>query len=1276
MKKILSLLLVATLFISMLSTSVIAASTNENSHLTYKLQNERIIITGIDENFIGDLVIPETIDGFPVTEISSYAFEYCQSILSVTIPDTITVIGYGAFCCCDNLVEVYISDLNSWCNINFHSADANPLCYGTKLYLNGSLVTNLVIPEGTSQINDYAFYNYKKITSLEIPNTVTSIGASAFYDSSSITQLTIPDSVTSIGASAFYSCSSLESLDLGKNISTIGYNAFSYCNLNKVSIPESITFIGSYAFSNNNSIKIEISSIEAWCKITFDDAIASPLNLYLNNQPLTDISIPEGIQIIQPAAFSDCKTLKTVTFPNSLVIISDYAFSECINLESVSFSDGLEIINNSAFSNCTKLTDIVIPKNVSKVSEYAFYGCTGLEHLSVHPDNTTYHSIDNCIIETDTKTLQKGIKTSHIPSDGSVTTIGEFAFYGCDGLRRIDIPYGIKTLGYYSFGRCKDLINIEIPDSVTTIDNAAFAECTSLTGITLPNGLTTLQQFVFDECNIVNISIPKSMTEIMYASLHYCSSIENVYYAGSEADKALMEIGNNNGMLPYATWHYNTCNTHVYDCDCDTTCNECGFERYSVYAYENPCDEFCSLCSMPNPSPHLYDNRTDTICNSCGFERTIRGTTGDCTWTLSGSTLTISGNGGTPDYAGGEEAPWGTAITRVIIEEGVTSLGSYQSNAFYDCTNLTSVSLPNTLTHIGDGSFSGCTNLEEIIIPNSVEYIGDSAFKNCSKLKSIKIPSHISSLSYSTFENCSALSTVYWDVISSIGKDAFSGCSALTDIWCGNADQESICIYDGNEALLTANWHYGSCTKNPDPGNHVIENNQCIYCNRKVFPIVSIQFDTDTVHIVENSCGSYDYDIGYHIYELENYNKIPEFTATLIDGRTVHSTYGSIHVNGETFDFVTDAWDKQFKNQWESNNTYEVTCNLYGYDSKYLEHLPISATLQVKIIENPIERIDINDITLIKNIDGYYYDEDIFYYGIPTLTAKITYTNGATETISGSLDLYSEEFHIETNAFELQYDNPWDIGTYQVTGTLLGVSDTFNVTIKNCTHKYSHACDTECNICDYTRTVNHSYKTTTTKATLSKDGSTVKKCTVCGKIASKITIKRVKTIKLSSTSYTYNGKTITPSVVITDSAGKNLKKDTDYTVSYEKGRKNVGTYKVTIKLKGKYSGTKSLTFKINPPKTALSKLTPGKNSITVSFGKKTTQVTGYQIQYSTSKTFSNATTKTISSNKTTKYTFKKLKAKKKYYVRVRTYKTVGKTKYYSSWSSYKSTTTK
>ncbi|MGN0533985.1 MAG: fibronectin type III domain-containing protein [Eubacterium sp.] len=219
-----------------------------------------------------------------------------------------------------------------------------------------------------------------------------------------------------------------------------------------------------------------------------------------------------------------------------------------------------------------------------------------------------------------------------------------------------------------------------------------------------------------------------------------------------------------------------------------------------------------------------------------------------------------------------------------------------------------------------------------------------------------------------------------------------------------------------------------------------------------------------------------------------------------------------------------------------------------------------------------------------------------------------------------------------------------------------------------------------CTICKATKSEPiakkaHNYKTTTAKATTSKNGSSVTKCTVCGAVKSKSTIYYPKTISLSATSYTYDGKVKKPSVKVVGSNGKAIS-SSNYTVSYASGRKNVGKYAVKITFKGNYSGTKTLYFTIKPKATSISSVSAGSKKFTVKWKKQATQTTGYQIQYSTNSKFSKAKTVTVSKNSTTSKTVSKLSGKKKYYVRVRTYKTVGSTKYYSAWSKAKAVTTK
>ena len=206
----------------------------------------------------------------------------------------------------------------------------------------------------------------------------------------------------------------------------------------------------------------------------------------------------------------------------------------------------------------------------------------------------------------------------------------------------------------------------------------------------------------------------------------------------------------------------------------------------------------------------------------------------------------------------------------------------------------------------------------------------------------------------------------------------------------------------------------------------------------------------------------------------------------------------------------------------------------------------------------------------------------------------------------------------------------------------------------------------------------HSTTTKTQKATASKDGKITTTCTRCGTTTKTVKIAKVSKIKLSKTKYTYNGKKQTPSVTVKDSKGKELKVNTDYKVKLPSGRKNVGTYEVKITFKGsKYSGSKTLSYTLNPKSTKLSKVSAKKKGFEAKWKKQSTQTKGYQIQYSTDSKFKSGNkTVTVNKNSTTKKTISKLKAKKKYYVRIRTYKTVGKQKYYSDWSKSVKVTTK
>ena len=234
-------------------------------------------------------------------------------------------------------------------------------------------------------------------------------------------------------------------------------------------------------------------------------------------------------------------------------------------------------------------------------------------------------------------------------------------------------------------------------------------------------------------------------------------------------------------------------------------------------------------------------------------------------------------------------------------------------------------------------------------------------------------------------------------------------------------------------------------------------------------------------------------------------------------------------------------------------------------------------------------------------------------------------------------------------------------------------------------HKYSTSYTSDgtyhwkkCSCGAITAKAKHTSKTSVTKkAKTSANGTQVTTCSTCKKTLKTTTIYKASSVKLSTTEYEYNGKTKKPSVKVYDSKGKKLVYGTDYTYKRPSSSKKVGKYSIKVTFKGKYTGTKTLYYTINPADTKITSLKAGSKKLTVKCSKKTKYSDGYQIQYSTSSKFSSKYTKTVTIKKdtTTSATIKGLKAKKKYYVRVRCYYG-SKTKYYSDWSSKKSATTK
>ena len=537
-----------------------------------------------------------------VTSIGAYAFYGCTGLTSIAIPDSVTSIGELALKGCDNITELYLSDILAWCNIKFGQSwrgSSYPFTMSVTLYLKGTKVTNLVIPEGVTYIPEDAFCGCTNIISVTMPDSLVKIGDFAFAVCTNLLSLSIPDGVTSIEIGAFTGCKSLESIAFPDSLESIGTTAFSSCDkLTKVNIPKSVTDIGEEAFGYNNQLS----------KITVDSE-----NQYYSNDSRGVLYDKDKTRLI----LAPRKLSGSYTVAESTTVIGTHAFQACVNMNTIVLSERLECIENGAFES-SGITSIILPKNVSTILGNPFVYAGKLSRILVDSENPNFtndssgvlYSKDKStlivapmkisgtyVVPEGVKYINKNafeqcpfIKTIVLPN--SLETLEDYSFINCKALTKADIPANVSQIAPNAFYRCKEyhfVVNLEnnryasdsygvlfdkdmntlvrapysitnsykIPGSVTVIGGRAFEDCENLRSLIIPDGVVELGSWVFWNCkNLKCITIPKSVKTIGWNLFLDCPKLTDVYFTGTKDEWELAKPKYSEIIPDNVTLHY------------------------------------------------------------------------------------------------------------------------------------------------------------------------------------------------------------------------------------------------------------------------------------------------------------------------------------------------------------------------------------------------------------------------------------------------------------------------------------------------------------------------------------------------------------------------------------------------------------------------------------------------------------------------------------------------------------------------------------------------
>lgn len=692
-----------------------------------------------DDGFWGQENLQEITLG-SVVEIGQSAFGSCTMLKQITLPDTLTTIGWRAFessgltsltipVNVTSLGDSFITDCSALTSL--YVAEGNPtyemedgLLYDipakTLRYALPDVSGDVVIRDGTVRIGDDVFKEHA-ITSVQLPDSLQKIGNCAFQFCKELKEITFPEGLITIDGLAFAYCTQLENVVLPEGLKSLGDSAFRSCDsLTEITVPEGITFM-SGTFATCYSLRT----------VNLPSGLTHMMNGVVEGcRSLETLHLPAKLEYISGIWPSKLKTVTTafgsVRYVSEDGILYDTQDNSILFVNAsitgnVTVRDGITTISAGAFKGRKGLTSVTLPESCTVIDSYAFENCTALtdinfpEKLELIGRNAFYNS---------------GITSLKLSQPG--LHVGSFAFTDCHQLKSVEITSTDFDLMEWAFARCENLETVILPPQVFRMEGGCFTECTSLTTVVLPKNITFVHGF--KGCtSLKTIEIPDSVTSIGYEAFANCKSLESIH---------LPDGVTNIGDLAFARCFA------LKDVNFPAALTTIGKEAFR---------------SVPIAEVVIPANVTEIADMAFYYNEELR------SLTLPNGLKKI-----------GESAFWNASkLQTVELPESLTEIGE---TAFRQ-SGLTSITIPGDVKRIGTGAFAACENLEKVSVAPGVETIGSEAFTGCTKLTEATLTSSVTTIEGGAFCGCKALQTISGGaLIQFIGENAFMNCENLEEL--------------------------------------------------------------------------------------------------------------------------------------------------------------------------------------------------------------------------------------------------------------------------------------------------------------------------------------------------------------------------------------------------------------------------------------------------------------------------------------------------------------